>query len=932
MVVDRRKILLGIANMGGLWPTRALGMFNTGSLIHPASLSTTLAADKQQSCVDAEANNKHTSAPPRFDEYASVEALSQGESVYGFDYMMYIYGVGPDLMPGITLQEANANPLVKIKPKKSWEIRHNLLGSNTSQVPRTRNNDSHPTLPIHLIDGDPDTVWCSFGSLMPDVHPEWIRIDLPIEATVVSVKLACTNSFYPNSNFGRALPKELTVKLSVDAWHWETVYASNSVNVEAGQGVEIRFAPRRAKQIWITGNNFLTRINTPSSAGSVAFFSIAGVEVRDPRGENLALVSRGAGVTVSSTYFGHADNGLTQAALWAPLHYEAGMTWLRIAGGEAGAYDWQYTEQKRGRYQFDSVLDTWLTDLHRSGVKLMWGLDLYGNPIYQNPPQDTDWSEVRIRKFTDGTLWTVVDVDSSPEMFEAYLRYVEFTVRHLKGRVFIYEVGNEFTGCGWDDQIAERYMKIFQKTYEVVKRADPDARIMPASPDLFAPDFLLTLLGQPRKAGVNNGKLLANGGRWISLESSTLLLAEEVRVKNAEINVAALNRGRFGIVLCYQSPERFVVAGYGTCWPGAGRYALVIAERIGSSWQTSRMSSKNLDADLSQNLQLKVTSKADKITLQVSDGNRIESLTHELSGNAFDGDGAVGLLQLTGAQQAFSAFSVHDSYGADLFRQEFHGMEGSDPTGWAYIYGPQTKNPIPPGWASKIDAIGWHPYNPPDGAYFDAVRDLKRQSAELGFRGDYYATELYNFFTYPPTPTAPLSELQHGIVSAISAVGHSGLDTLANTQILHFTGHATADSNCRIAWPTEVATPVQPSVMYYIWRTLATVLDDFHAAEFPVKLEGSNRDAMVFSFRRGEDEYLVAAWLSYPSSTRPNEIQEELYDITVMGMRVHRGWLIDLMNGTEQQAILQRKDQNTVVRGVRVKNYPTLLRFTQDNG
>ncbi|MGC1686989.1 MAG: discoidin domain-containing protein, partial [Candidatus Acidiferrales bacterium] len=656
----RRKFLMGLMNFAAATRASAASLLGLGSVSQSVSARRPGRTNPDASIASPDVIEiPRLNTPPNFADYASIEAESSGQPVYGLDYMMYIYGVGPDLMPGVVLQTGNNHPRVKIRPKKSWEIKHNLLGSNTAQVPRTRTNDSHPTLPIHLIDGDPNTVWCSFGSLAPDVHPEWIRIDLPIEANVTSVKLVCTNSFYPNSNFGRALPKELTVKLSTDAWHWETVFANDNIDVKAEDGVEIKFASRRAKQIWITANNFLTRIRTPSSAGPITFFSIAGVEVRDTNRENLALVSRGAGVTVSSTYFGHADNRLTQAELWAPLHYDMGMTWLRIAGAEAGAYDWAYIEHQPGRFQFDSVLDEWLTDLHRCGVKLIWGLDIYGNPIYGNPPRNLDWPETRLRKFTDGTLSETMslDADSSPEMFAAYLRHVEYVVRHLKGRVYVYEVGNEFTGCGWDDEIAERYINIFEKTYEAVKKIDPDARIMPASPDLFAPDFLLTLLGQPRTAGVRKGKLVANGGSLKALDSSTLLLAGRVKTRNAEVSVNALNRGRFGIVLRYTSPESFVVAGYGTCWPGAGRYPIVIAEHVGNSWEKSRMSSKKLDADLNQNVRLKARVEDGTVKLEVSDGNRVESLTHELVDRSFDGAGSVGLLQLTGAHQEFVNFS-----------------------------------------------------------------------------------------------------------------------------------------------------------------------------------------------------------------------------------------------------------------------------------
>jgi hypothetical protein len=923
MTTHRREFLLRAVRLGILGHTNASGFF-----VYPFARATENqnAASQNQSPLSA----RDPTAPlrgvrPTIEEYASIEAVSEGHPVYGFDYMMYVYGISPDLFPDNQLQEGNTRPPTKIPLKKSWEITSNLLGSNTAQVPRTRKNDTHPTLPIHLIDGDPTTVWCSFGSLAPDVHPEWIRIDLPIERIVKSVALVCGNKFYPNSNFGRALPKELQVKVSRDAWHWETIYSNKNVDTTIQDRLEISFAPRPVKQVWIIGNDFQTIIRTPSSAGPITFFSLVGVEVKDTSDNNLALVSRGAGVTVSSTYFGHADNRLTQGELWAPLHYEAGLTWLRIAGAEAGAYDWQYTEREMGKYEFDPELDAWLTDLDRCGVELMWGLDIYGNPLYERGNTNEDWTETRFRKFTDGTLGGSMarDADDNPEMLAAYLRYVEFLVGHLKGRVSVYEVGNEFTGCGWDDELAERYMQIFAKTYEVVKRVDPDARIMPASPDLFAPDFLLTLLGQERKFGISNERFICNGGKIKTLESCTLALARGTNVRDAEITVNALNRGRFGVILRYTSPQSFVLAGYATCWPGLGRYTPLIAERQGDSWNKSAISTKSLDSDLSQKLNLKVHLEGREVIFRISDGSRIETLHHQLT-SGFDGPGAIGLIQLTGSNQAFSDFSARYLNGSEMFTEQFRGAEGSTPAGWEYVYGPQNRTPIEPGWASKIDGLGWHPYNPPDRAYCDAVQDFKRECAALGFSGRYYASELYHFFTYPPR--TPLSELQHGVVSAISAVGHSGLDVVANTQILHFTGHATGDSNCRIAWPSEVVTPVQPSVMYYVWRNLATVLDGFHAADFPAEFDRVER-LLVFTFRRGADERLVAAWLADRAANMPNEISEETHNLTLSGTPARQAWGIDIMNGTEQELVFDSRGGDTLVRGIRVKNYPTLIRL-----
>src|SRR5208337_3193636 len=170
-----------------------------------------------------------------------------------FSNLCYIYGASPDLMPGLEMQEGNQHPREKIRLKKSWEIKYNLCGAESEMSCRTAYNDSQPMLPIHLIDGDPATVWSSWGLLVPDGHPEWIRIDLPMESEVSSVALVCAESFHSPA-YGKSLPKELEVKISRDAWHWETVYASKAAPDQPV--VEIKFKPHRAKQIWITGQNF----------------------------------------------------------------------------------------------------------------------------------------------------------------------------------------------------------------------------------------------------------------------------------------------------------------------------------------------------------------------------------------------------------------------------------------------------------------------------------------------------------------------------------------------------------------------------------------------------------------------------------------------------------------------------------------------------
>ena len=147
--------------------------------------------------------------PPSIEEYATIEGYCQGAPIYSFSNIDYVYGIGLDLYPGAKMQEGNTYPVEKVPPKNSWEIKHNYMGSNHAITVRSAWTDSQPLLPIHLIDGDRDTVWSSWGSTLNGVkiydwHPEWIRIDLPVESTVASVAMVCSKDFpQQHQGFGK---------------------------------------------------------------------------------------------------------------------------------------------------------------------------------------------------------------------------------------------------------------------------------------------------------------------------------------------------------------------------------------------------------------------------------------------------------------------------------------------------------------------------------------------------------------------------------------------------------------------------------------------------------------------------------------------------------------------------------------------------------
>lgn len=466
-----------------------------------ATLTSAVALQTGFELAATESSGDTASGAPNFEDYATIEAYCGGVPVYSIGDIAYIYGVSPDAYPQVEMQEANTNPKIKIKPKKSWEIKRNPFGVNAPEPgPRTMWDDAQPLLPIHLIDGDLDTIWSSYGCQVPDARPEWIRIDLPAEATITAVVLICSQNFADAKLWaegkiqdefsyrkwaGRALPSELTIQVSRDAWHWETVYENKtfsgndcgpSVILEEPNpqnsnltgvdryiqgGTIIKFQPRIAKQVLITGFNFKRRLDKYDGYA----FSLGEVEVWDGKGNNVALVSRGAGVTVSSWSSMQDHRRITQDLLFEPLQYDLGLKYIRV-GADNGMYTWNYVEREKGKIEVDPVADRTVTNLHRNGLSVVMNLDVKANFAYEG--RKLDWRQARIRElnniYYDHPGWCWKD----PQMFEAWLRYLRFMVGHFKDRVAYFEIGNEWSGP----------LDVYFKAVRTIKSVDPKARIM----------------------------------------------------------------------------------------------------------------------------------------------------------------------------------------------------------------------------------------------------------------------------------------------------------------------------------------------------------------------------------------------------------------------------------------------------------------------
>ncbi len=400
----------------------------------------------------------------------AVRGECNGVPVYAYGHAD-IYGVSPDLAPGAQLQTGNSSLVRKIRPKKSWEIKNNRIGATPPRMPRTARTDFNPFWKAHLIDGDPETYWFSRGQNRPDVEPAWIRIDLARETPVRSIVIV------PRED-RQGMPGRLTIRVSRDAWHWETVY-DNPKHPAPAEGLpqEFTFPTRPVKQVWISGSN-LPVINYLHA------FSIAEVQVIDEKGENVALVSRGAGVTVSSTEWYINSQRETHQQLW-PVHYDLGVKWVRI--NYAGSVlNWRFVERVKGQYEIDPEADAAVTQTVNNGCRIIFGL---GFTSWLYTPQGRTNPKDEKQLFWNNEMSVPFPRADVPGMLDGFKNFVRFMVNRYKDRVDYYEIMNETSGGygGWADVPGQVYTQYVKEVSPLIKKLDPGAKVVLSSLTSFGP-------------------------------------------------------------------------------------------------------------------------------------------------------------------------------------------------------------------------------------------------------------------------------------------------------------------------------------------------------------------------------------------------------------------------------------------------------------
>lgn len=163
---------------------------------------------------------------------------------------------------------------------------------------------------------------------------------------------------------------------------------------------------------------------------------------------------------------GSAPNPLT--AINVPYIYED--TWpmfkeLLLQAGISSArkdFTWYHVESytgEKGQYIKNPKEHSHYQDMVDSGIENM-AILMASNPLYsESGTFDTDYS-----------LWS----RNTPEMWEAFERYVEYVTKEYKDKVTYWEILNEPN----ERVPAEMYVKLMKLAYPIIKKNDPDGIVL----------------------------------------------------------------------------------------------------------------------------------------------------------------------------------------------------------------------------------------------------------------------------------------------------------------------------------------------------------------------------------------------------------------------------------------------------------------------
>jgi len=256
------------------------------------------------------------------------------------------------------------------------------------------------------------------------------------------------------------------------------------------------------------------------------------------------------------------------------------------------------------------------------------------------------------------------------------------------------------------------------------------------------------------------------------------------------------------------------------------------------------------------------------------------------------------------------------------------------------------------GLLSRVDVLAFHPFYDPSqedrflANFVTDFHEFQRFARASGFKGNEYFASEWDFFTAYPHSDLPSYNDRENHSEMQKAIYSSRLSTLfAHLGIVNFWNETLQTmmtmrglSLFRNNFSNEVVCPTQPEIIYYMFRTLATVFEGAIGADAPVNfsevrevfLPSNNTGRIVeqYGFRRGR-ELLVAFWRPGLAAEIGKDFVSVTVDVSVKSPTARQATLIDVLNGTETPLNVSRLGNNLLIAKVHAESWPRILRISE---
>jgi len=233
--------------------------------------------------------------------------------------------------------------------------------------------------------------------------------------------------------------------------------------------------------------------------------------------------------------------------------------------------------------------------------------------------------------------------------------------------------------------------------------------------------------------------------------------------------------------------------------------------------------------------------------------------------------------------------------------------------------------------------VSWHSWYNPDPTradfleYPEFLRKIQGECNARGFKGEYMCTEFTWYAPYPPTAPSGdaaadyrTTEMQKAKYAARTSIAHLAANVHSFwCELFRQQSVQLSIGLLRNSFSSSPLCPIQPEPVYYVLRTLSTVMDE--AVPTPTSIRFGEKDNQLewYTFCNPDRELMLALWAK--GYARDDDSQEIITDVTFPKVKLSDVSACDVINGDIQSLKVDYDGEDTILQDIHIKDWPIII-------